>query len=26
VRATWGDLSANGFCVLPATRFLDEAQ
>ena len=26
VRATWADLSANGFCVLPATRFLDEAQ
>jgi len=25
VRATWNDLSAAGFCVLPATRFVAEA-
>ena len=25
VKATWNDLSAAGFCVLPATRFVDEA-
>lgn len=25
IRATWADLSAAGFCVLPAARFLDEA-
>lgn len=25
-RATWRDLSANGFCVLPANRFIEEAR